>query len=289
MAENSYCVYVHTNKINGKKYVGITKRGVNIRWQHGNGYKQHRKFYPAILKYGWDGFTHEILFAGLTLEEANAKEQELIELYDSMNYGYNSTKGGDGSLGCLHTEESKRKMSESRKGREITDEWRQHLSEALKGKPCPTKGEKLTEEHKSKISQGLKEYYKTDKRAHNRKRNKFPPKAVVCEGREFESIKDCAAFYNIDCSVMARWLSGVSFVPEEFVQKQLHYKGSIAQYRLCELKVKQVCYEGVTYDSLRHCSKETGHCMRTLQDWINNPNPPVQIYLLPVYKYKAIP
>ena len=32
--------------------------------------------------------------------------------------------------GKHHTEESRRKMSESRKGRVIDDEWRQHLSEA---------------------------------------------------------------------------------------------------------------------------------------------------------------
>lgn len=285
MTENNYCVYVHTNKINGKKYVGITKRDVKARWQHGNGYKRHKKFYNAILKYGWDGFEHEVLFKGLTLEEANVKERELIKFYDSMNNGYNLTQGGDGSPGCAHTEEAKQKMSESRKNREITEEWRRHLGEALKGRPCPTKGEKLTEEHKEKISLGLKEYYQNNKEAHNRKRNKFPAIPVLCDGREFESIKVCADFYNIDNAVMARWLCGKSFIPEEFVRKGLRYKNSDSNYVLYELKVKQVYYNGVIYNSICECSRMTGHSERTLMNWIKKDSYS-QIYLIPVYKYK---
>ena len=58
MTEKKYCVYVHTNKANGKKYIGITCRNPEVRWRNGAGYKRHPKFYAAIQKYGWDGFTH---------------------------------------------------------------------------------------------------------------------------------------------------------------------------------------------------------------------------------------
>lgn len=97
--KNVYCVYCHTNLINNKKYIGITSQLPNHRWgKDGNGYKGQLKFYRAIQKYGWDNFSHEILFENLTLEDANEKEKELIKTYDTVKKGYNVTLGGsDGS------------------------------------------------------------------------------------------------------------------------------------------------------------------------------------------------
>lgn len=57
----NYLVYVHTNKINGKKYVGQSSNIVE-RWRNGGkNYFSSIKFFRAIQKYGWENFTHEIL------------------------------------------------------------------------------------------------------------------------------------------------------------------------------------------------------------------------------------
>ena len=63
---NCWSVYVHTNITNGKKYVGITSRSVERRWQNGNGYNKGTVFRNAIDKYGWDGFRHDVLYSGLS-------------------------------------------------------------------------------------------------------------------------------------------------------------------------------------------------------------------------------
>ena len=61
MIKKVWCIYMHTNKINGKKYIGQTFQNIEYRWrQDGSGYKG-QPFYNAIEKYGWDNFEHKIL------------------------------------------------------------------------------------------------------------------------------------------------------------------------------------------------------------------------------------
>ena len=139
-----YTVYQHKNKINGKIYIGITMQKPEARWgKNGSNYKSSPHFYAAIQRYGWDNFEHNILFTGLTKEEACLKEQELIQHFNSMNrdFGYNSTSGGDiftmneetkqkisqalmgnqNGLGHPCSEEKKKKISEAQKGRKFTE------------------------------------------------------------------------------------------------------------------------------------------------------------------------
>lgn len=97
MEDIKYFVYMHTNKINGKKYVGISK-DYKKRWRGGSGYRSQKKFHSAILKYGWQNFKHQILEKNLTLEEAYKKEIEYIKEYDSIYNGYNISSGGQSDV-----------------------------------------------------------------------------------------------------------------------------------------------------------------------------------------------
>lgn len=90
-------VYCHTNKVNGKKYVGITSKSLNHRFgTNGANYTQSRYFWNAIDKYGWDNFSHELLADGLSKIEACAMEKKLIADYDlcDRSKGYNIKTGG---------------------------------------------------------------------------------------------------------------------------------------------------------------------------------------------------
>lgn len=86
MKEKKYCVYQHTNKVNGKVYIGMTGLKPNSRWRNGHGYNNQPELWEDIQAYGWkDGFAHEIIFDGLTKEEARVKEAELIDEYLTIN------------------------------------------------------------------------------------------------------------------------------------------------------------------------------------------------------------
>lgn len=134
--EKKYCVYIHTNKMNGKKYVGQTCQQVEARWKHGDGYKNNIYFYRAIQKYGWDNFTHEIIKDKLTLEEANQLEIKLIEQFHTTdnNYGYNLRQGG--SHGALSAETIE-KIRQSQIGKVVSQETREKMRQASLGRKMP--------------------------------------------------------------------------------------------------------------------------------------------------------
>lgn len=95
--EKKYMVYCHTNKINGKRYVGMTgQKTLKYRSHNGASYKGCRYFYFAIRKYGWDNFDHEILESGLSLDEAKQVEMTYIREFRTRDhrYGYNIDTGG---------------------------------------------------------------------------------------------------------------------------------------------------------------------------------------------------
>lgn len=172
--EKKWYVYMHTNKINQKRYIGITCQDPKRRWSNGNGYKRQPYFWRAIQKYGWDNFDHEILFENVTFDKACQLEQSLIKEYKANNslYGYNVTDGGAGAQGYALSDEQKQLISEKAKeryknpenhpmhGKHVSDETKEKISNALTGKYTkdtnPNTGRKHTEEEKIKMSQNRK-------------------------------------------------------------------------------------------------------------------------------------
>ena len=142
-----YVVYIHQNKINGKRYIGITNNTSKRWYGKGKKYENCPCFNSAIKKYGWDNFYHVVIVSGLTLEEANLLEQFYIREYRTTEkvYGYNIQSGGHfvpTMLGKHHSEETRKKMRESALGREISVEQRQSHSKWMSENFCGSQNPK---------------------------------------------------------------------------------------------------------------------------------------------------
>ena len=112
-SDENWSVYQHTSP-SGKVYIGITS-DIKRRWASKGYYYQLKDtiFARAIRKYGWDNFIHEVLYTGLTLQQASDKEIELIQIQKQLNNSYNITDGGQGYKG-KHSKQHIQKRISSR-------------------------------------------------------------------------------------------------------------------------------------------------------------------------------
>ena len=155
---------MHINKINEKKYIGITSNDVNVRWKNGYGYSEKLPIGRAIRKYGWNNFEHVIVAEGLDEDTAKNLEISLIDENQTTDdrYGYNLTSGGDGISGFVHSEETKRKISEIAKDRNMSGENNPNYGKKWSNEQRERAGvahrrENLTQETLKKMSDVAKE------------------------------------------------------------------------------------------------------------------------------------
>lgn len=219
-----YTVYCHTNKLNGKRYFGITSMRPEVRWGNGNNYRSSRHFNFAIEKYGWDGFTHEVIAEGLTKEEACQMEQDLIREHKTTDdrYGYNLSTGGEsGAAGVVVSDETRAKRSASSKGRRHSDESRRKMSEAAKGRTfsqetlakmsAAKKGKPLSKEHVRKIADANRgKSMSEESKAKIRESRRYMMKPVYCFETDttYESISEAARRLGLERTNLKATLKG---------------------------------------------------------------------------------
>lgn len=95
-------IYLVTNLINNKKYVGQSTN-IGKRWIKHRNYpfnpnckEYNYSFYQAIRKYGLENFKFEVI-EECDVNQLNEREIYWISYYDSFNNGYNMTAGGNSS------------------------------------------------------------------------------------------------------------------------------------------------------------------------------------------------
>lgn len=192
-------IYKATNKINGKIYIGQTTKSLEERKKR---HKQDSKridtyFYRAIQKYGWENFSWEVVQDNIqSIDELDRLEQYYIAYYncfDNPSVGYNTQSGGH-HFKLTQEECEKRRQRVMGKnnpmygkpgtwlGKHFSEEHKQHISEALSGKPRPAvSGDK----------------------------NPSAKKIINLDTKEiFGCIKDAVKKYNISTNSLSRHLNG---------------------------------------------------------------------------------
>jgi group I intron endonuclease len=141
-------IYKFTHIESGRSYIGQTIQDPNQRRLEHIADSRHTTrgyhFHSALRKYGIDSFSFEVIAEASTLEELNSLEEKYVEQYDSIVNGFNIRQAGGNKL---HSEESKKRMSEAQKAAHakrrlegIDGGWKRKDGGPMKGKPHPNKG-----------------------------------------------------------------------------------------------------------------------------------------------------
>jgi group I intron endonuclease len=162
-------IYVITNDVNDKSYVGLCAGDLQLRWRRHLAccrFGEGGALYNAIRKYGENKFHITSLWSGhVSPDSLKTLEKYFIRCLNTMRpNGYNLTEGGDGSFGFKHSEEYKQsmrdrfiseatrqKMSRIHKGKVISQHQKQIVAEKLRGNQHML-GHRHSEETRAKIA-----------------------------------------------------------------------------------------------------------------------------------------
>ncbi len=227
-------------------YIGI---GSDSNYKRANDKNLRSGYWQKILSK--TEYRVDILFDDLTWEEACEKEIEFISIYGrrDLNNGTlcNMTNGGEGTLGRIATEETRRKIGIAQKGKINSPETRKKLSIANKGRKHSEEtklkiskaqigkivseesraklskaltGIRLTDEHRAKLSKsltGLKKPERSEEYRRNISKSKLGGKCYMSikvidksTGKIYDCIKDAANDINVKHSTLVSYLKGRS-------------------------------------------------------------------------------
>lgn len=147
-------VYLISNNVNGKCYVGSTIHLDQRRKQHFSrlAHNKHvnKHLQNAYNKYGREAFEFEVLEI-IDIDDSIKENLLMREQFwiDNLKPAYNILPVAGSNLGYHHTEETKQKISNSTKGVKKSESHVKHIREGQKGRV-------LSEEHKAKLSQAAK-------------------------------------------------------------------------------------------------------------------------------------
>lgn len=151
-------VYLITNEVNGKRYVGVTTKTLKRRWKAHRNAAVSGSYYwlhKAMRKYGNDAFVMEELAVAWCRDLAAQIEERLIAFFGTYwldGRGYNQTRGGDGhKKEC--TPETRLRLSAAMKNKFTSEE----MSQKARGN-TNLRGRARTEEATRKQSLGMTRY-----------------------------------------------------------------------------------------------------------------------------------
>lgn len=167
-----YTVYIINNDKNNKKYIGCSKnidQRIKQHLRHLKGGYHHNKKLQSDFNNLKFNISFEMIYESNDKLDAFEKEEYFINKYDSKNNGYNLNDGGLVNKGYTQSEIAKKKASEvhSKKtgnlnsffGKKHTEESKLKISQAKKGKPSYKRSEEYKENAKLNSPKNKKIFY----------------------------------------------------------------------------------------------------------------------------------
>lgn len=194
-------IYLITNNLNNKKYVGQTSNSLDLRWrQHTSKHQGYcRVLHNAIMKYGKENFSIIEIAKASSIEELNQMEEAFIKEFNTIvPNGYNLLPGGNNKK---HHDDSKRKMSITRTGKKVPA-----LSKPRGPRP-PEVGKKISSVKKGKSNGLLGKKRPGMIRLSTRKKVQATNK-ITKEELTFNSIKEAAAYFKCTHANIVACLKG---------------------------------------------------------------------------------
>lgn len=207
--DNVYYVYEWYNIDTGEVfYIG---KGKDSRYKSTN---RRNKLFKEY--YNAHNCKSRKLFEHLSEKDAFSKEKEIIKYYkENTNYKLtNLTDGGDGSSGLI-----------------VTEEYRNKMRNLVMGKNNPNYGHKWTKEMKQELRNKMIGRYdgennpnygnrwtKEQRERHNK------AKKVICDGKEFITLTECAKYYGVKYTTMQGWINHKNNMPTKFKEMELRWK-----------------------------------------------------------------
>ena len=155
-----YVIYLITNLINNKKYVGQTQQGREEKRRREHfvyTVNDNKILHNAIRKYGQENFEVKVIETDIPEELIDDREHYYIKYYNTFylnGQGYNMTEGGQGIHGYIHTKETKQHIKESNltTWQRIREEEPERYRKLGIARGLALKGKPKSEAHKAKLS-----------------------------------------------------------------------------------------------------------------------------------------
>ena len=207
-------IYVITNDVNDKLYVGQTTKTLEARiQQHRNSFVSgvDTHLYRAMRKYGWDKFHFAVIATTDTQERLDDLEAYFIAKYDTIHNGYNMAPGG--SINTMYSDVVKAKHDAKMRTEAVRNKISSSMKASYKRRGGPT------EDHRKHLSESRKQLYASSQGdivrakfkqsfklsdAHYRALNDAKNKSVYCVDEsanvvaEFDRVKDAAAWWYVN-------------------------------------------------------------------------------------------
>jgi len=110
-------------------------------------------------------------------------------------------------------------------------------------------------------------------------------KKIICDSKEFDCIKDCSRYYNVDYEAMLAWLDGRRVTPKIFIDMNLKYANEKTNLKTRSEIEKQVVCDEIIYNSIKDFCEYYGVNTGNASSWLNERVPMPKFFYYKQFRF----